>query len=179
MAWANDRSPWKAFQDIQSIGNNHWVRMLAPDLSLHSRSVIQGLGCTLGSCCLCLVATQFPQLQTACTILHRKLTSTQHPHVYTHTAHRRAIIDTNQYSGHDYPVTPPKSSRNRGRLCDQSTPPSFPAFDFARDDTYQRNLRMLKMGDDADVHERRLTTPLLTPHEHTPPRKRRLALAGE
>ena len=36
LAWANDRSPWKAFQDIQSIGNNHRVRMLAPDLSLHS-----------------------------------------------------------------------------------------------------------------------------------------------
>ena len=87
LTWLNDRSPWKAFHDIQSIGNNQWVRMLAPDLSLHSRSVIQGVGCTLGSCCLCLAATRFPHLQPMCTVLYHKLTSTQYPHIHTHTLH--------------------------------------------------------------------------------------------
>jgi hypothetical protein len=120
--WMYEQSPIKAYQDVQSLGENRWIRMFSPELSQHSRSVAQGVIYTASSAGLCVVATRFPALRKLCVHLQKRLSMAQYQHhpvgPHAHTNSTAMITD---------PFSTPPRSRRRLAICD--TPSPLPSFD--------------------------------------------------
>jgi hypothetical protein len=133
LRYLNDHSPWKAYNDVKKLGQNRWVRLYAPELSEHSRSVAQGAFYTVGSGILCIVAARYHRLQRACALLQEKLATAGSGSVLT--PHQKALT-VDPFS------TPPRRPKQIA-LCDTPSPLPNP------------QLRLVKYGNDADAHYRR------------------------
>ena len=155
IAWLYDASPLKAYHSVRAVSESQWVKMWAPDLSMHSRSVTQGVMYTCGTSVLCLAACRFPALKKVLQLVHYKWLETQRLNSLSHNNSNMAI------KTQDDPFsTPPRRGGRRHQLRDLYdspllTPPRT-----------RNGHRVLQLGsDDGQV-------ALLD----TPPRKRRLAI---